>query len=64
MTTPPDTTNSQLVGVSGDSESIVVMFPKAQMSKAEAIRHAAWLAVLADPMGDEFAAVLKAVRST
>ena len=64
MTISTDTTNSQLAGISGDGDDIIVMFPKAQMSKPEAIRHAAWLAVLADPMGDEFAAVLEAVRST
>jgi hypothetical protein len=53
--------NDQLVGVNADD--VVVMFPKQRMSKAEALRHAAWLVVCADSR-DEFAAVLAAVQNT
>ena len=56
------TGNDQFVGSRGDE--IVVQAPKARMTRAEALRHAAWLALVADPSGEEFARVLKAVRST
>jgi hypothetical protein len=55
--------NDQYVGGRGDG-LIVVMAPKARMTRAEALRHAAWLVLVADPMGEEFARVLSAVRST
>jgi hypothetical protein len=56
-----DTSNRQLVGVRGDL--ITVMFPQQTMSKSSALVHAAYLVLLADPGGEEFARVLKAVRS-
>jgi hypothetical protein len=39
------------------------MFPQQTMSKSSALVHAAYLVLLADPGGEEFARVLKAVRS-
>lgn len=58
-----ETGNEQMVGVQGDF--IVVMFPKTRMTKAEALRHAAWIVALADD-GEEsgqFEQVLDAVMS-
>jgi hypothetical protein len=40
-----NTANDQLVGVRG--ERILVLNPKQDMSKEEAVRHAAWILVLA-----------------
>lgn len=54
--------NDQAVGARGDH--VVVVMPKTRMTRAEALRHAAWLVVVADPLGDEFERVLNAVRST
>jgi hypothetical protein len=59
---PLNVDNDQFVGAQGDH--VVVMMPRARMTRAEAIRHAAWLALIADPLGDEFERVLAAVRST
>jgi len=56
-----DTSNDQFAGVQGDK--IVVVMPKAFMTKPEALRHAAWLVALADDH-DEFPAVLAAIRET
>lgn len=56
-----DTTNSQLVGSNADH--VVVLMPKGRMTKAEALRHAAWLVLLADD-NDEFDSVLAACRNT
>lgn len=58
---PVDAANRQLVGVQGDE--IVIVLPRLRMSRSEALSHAAWLAVVADPDGERFAATLKAVRS-
>ena len=57
-----DTMNRQMVGRQGDD--VVVMFPAARMTKAEALTHAAWLVALADDSGDEFPEVLRAVQNT
>jgi hypothetical protein len=57
-----ETINDQVVGGHGDE--IVILAPKHRMTRAEALRHAAWLAAIADPAGDDFAEVLAAVRST
>jgi hypothetical protein len=54
--------NDQFVGAQGDH--VVVMMPRARMTRAEALRQAAWLALVADPLGDEFERVLAAIRST
>jgi hypothetical protein len=57
-----DTANDLFAGatVRGDIE---IMFPARQLTRAEAPRHAAWLVALADPLGEEFPAVLAAVQS-
>jgi hypothetical protein len=57
----PVLSNAQCAGVRGDV--IVVAFPKTHMTKREALTHAAWLVALADD-GDEFPAVLAAIRQT
>lgn len=56
-----DTGNYQLVGVTGDD--VIVMMPKARMTRAQALLHAAWLVAIADEHND-FARVLRAVQST
>lgn len=56
-----DTTNYQLVSVLRDK--IIVMAPKQQMTKEQALTHAAWLVALADD-DDEFDEYLHAVHST
>lgn len=57
--------NDQLVGTTGYPEPhISVMIPKAEMTADEALVHAAWLVILADPMGDRFQAILDRIRST
>lgn len=51
-----DTTNDQLVGVRNSNE-LVIMAPKRQLTKHEALRHAAWLVTLAEslePLEGEF----------
>lgn len=58
-----ETVNDQGIIAMGDS--IVVLRPKTRMTKAEALRHAAWLVALADD-GEEsgqFEQVLDAVMS-
>jgi hypothetical protein len=60
---PIDTSNDFLVGVRGDD--LVVMRPlRGCITKAEALRLAAWLVVLADPLGEQWAEVMAAVRTT
>lgn len=61
------TMNDYLVGVTGsDPGELVIVNPPGQrpIPRPAALRLAAWLAVLADPMGDDFAAVLEKVRNT
>lgn len=53
--------NKFLVGVAGDA--IVVLRPSSQMTKAEALLHAAWLVALADD-NNEFSKILEAVQNT
>lgn len=57
-----DVTNDQYVGADGHGR-IVVAMPRALMTRAEALRHAAWLVTVADPGGTEFGRVLGAVRA-
>jgi len=57
-----DTTNLQLVCLTGD-DKIGVMMPRQKMTKQEALVHAAWLVVLADE-NDNFQKVLAAVKNT
>ncbi|HEV2376223.1 MAG TPA: hypothetical protein VGS19_29140 [Streptosporangiaceae bacterium] len=56
----PDVSNMQVVGKRGDT--VVVTFPKQVMSRQAALVHAAWLVSVADPLGDEFPAILAAVQ--
>jgi hypothetical protein len=59
----PDTSNQFAVGARG--EYVVILRPPntwAALSKAEAINLAAWLAVLADPDGKEFARVIGEIK--
>lgn len=56
-----NTNNNQLVGVYRDY--IVVRAPRTQMTKQEALVHAAYLVAIADD-NDEFDAILEAVRNT
>lgn len=56
-----DTSNNQFVGICGDT--ISVMMPKTQMTKKEALLHAAWLVAMADENG-EFNKILEAVYNT
>ena len=60
-----ETVNDQGVGVTGHSgDRIVILFPKQQMTRIEALRHAAWLVVLAEQQNGEFDRVLRAIRNT
>jgi hypothetical protein len=63
MTGEIETVNDQLVGDTAGG-NITVQMPKNLMTRAEALRHAAWIVALADPLEEEFPAVLAAVRST
>lgn len=56
-----DTLNAQAVGVRGDT--IVVLAPNREMTRREALVHAAWLVAVAD-RDDEFPTILEAVQST
>jgi len=58
-----DTSNDQLVSRDGDG-TVRIQLPRRRMTGDGALRLAAWLAVVADPAGDEFEAVLNAVRNT
>ena len=51
-------------GGSGDDAVIAPMLPVGPMNRAKALRAAAWLSLIADPQGDDFAAVLDAIKST
>jgi hypothetical protein len=53
--------NTQAVGVQG--ERIVVLSPKASMTKHEALVHAAWLVALADEE-NKFPEILKEVQES
>jgi hypothetical protein len=57
-----ETANDQLAGITG-AGIVTVLMPKSRMTRAEALRHAAWLVAVADH-DDEFPAILAAVRST
>lgn len=63
---PIDTANDFLFGIrgTGDDAIIAPTLPVGPMNRATALRAAAWLAVIADPGGEQFAEVLAAVRST
>lgn len=57
-----ETANDQLVGKQGDQ--VVVAFPRARMTREQAIRHAAWLCFVAEVTGEEWSAVTAAIGST
>jgi hypothetical protein len=59
-----DTTNDQ--GVALKNDHVIVLMPKVQMTKAEALRHAAWLVAIADDSAgcSDFGRVLQAVQHT
>ncbi len=57
-----DVSNSQIVGAAGDG-TVTVTWPRARMTRQEALVHAAWLVMVADPLGDEFADVMAQVQS-
>jgi len=57
-----DIANYQMVATDGDT--IGVIMPKGEMTKDEALVHAAWLSVLADPLGERFEAIKQRVMST
>lgn len=63
---PVETTNDFLFGIRGTGDEAVITptLPVGPMDRGRALRAAAWLACIADPGGDEFAAVLEAVKST
>lgn len=56
-----ETANDNLVGARGDGNITVGLPPTSAMSRDRALRLAAWLVALADPTGERFAAVLRAV---
>lgn len=58
-----DVTNDNLVGKRGDG-TIVFLKPAMPMPVDEALRMAAWIVALADPLDEQFPAVLEAVRGT
>lgn len=61
-----NTSNDQLVGVRG--HSVIVVLPRTTMTPAEARRHVAWLAVMADVIDNEpttpLADVIRAVEGS
>ncbi len=62
---PIDTTNDFLLGLQGTDEGnqFSTMLP-VRADRDQAIRLAAWLVVLADPLEETFPEVLEAVKST
>ena len=59
-----DTTNRYLVAAKADGSVVIMFQPLRAMSKNDALLLAAWLVAIADPLGDDFKAVLEAVQST
>jgi hypothetical protein len=57
-----DTTNDSLVCVRGSGQ-IALLRPRAEYTKDQALRMAAWIVALADDEG-EFDSLLEAVRNT
>jgi hypothetical protein len=56
-----ETLNDSMVAVKG--ERIVILRPRVELSKQEALRLAAWVVALADD-DDKFPVLLEAVRNT
>ena len=57
-----NTVNDSIVGARGDR--VVILNPRREMSKDEALRLAAWIVALASDDDEEWEALLKAVQST
>jgi hypothetical protein len=57
-----NTGNYQMVSIRGDD--VVVLFPKQQMTRAQALLHAAWLVATANPAPGEFERILDAVQNS
>jgi hypothetical protein len=57
-----DTGNYQMVSINGDT--VVVLFPKYEMTREQALLHAAWLVSTANPSPGEFEGVLTAVQNS
>jgi hypothetical protein len=57
-----DKVNRFLVGVQGDQIRVMIPVHNAPLTKAEAINLAAYLVALADPAGEKFPALLRAVK--
>jgi len=57
-----DTTNDFLIGTDGDLISFFFA-PQVPMSKEKALRTAAWLVALADPLEKEWPVIYNAVRN-
>lgn len=60
---PVNTVNEFLVGIRG-GDIIIGLPPLRPITKDEALRLAAWLVAVADPTGDDFDKVRRAVLST
>jgi hypothetical protein len=61
---PIETVNDFMVAVGGDDTLAMVLPPLRPFTKDEALRLAAWLVVLADPLDERWPAVKDAVRNT
>lgn len=59
-----DIFNKHGVSMSGAGKIAIMIPPRGDMTKRDALVLAAWLVSLADPIGDEFQKVLDAVQST
>lgn len=62
--TPVMPANAQSVSRSSTGEVISVLMPMRQMTRAEALDHAAWIVALAEVHDGEFRDVLNRVRGT
>lgn len=54
-----DVTNCQFVGAAADR--IIIALPRCEMTRTEALVHAAWLVVIAETSND-FPSILEAVK--
>jgi hypothetical protein len=58
-----DTTNDHLVGMQG-GKVVMVLPPACPMDRDEALRMAAWIQLLADPLGERFETIRSAIANT
>lgn len=61
---PVDTSNDFLLSVGPGPDRFGFFRPPHVMTRAQALRAAAWIVALADPLDEDFPAVLAAIRST